>query len=84
MSRRSAAGRATAGGACPHRVLGHADGWAVLCQERGGTALRAVQVGRSNRLETEVQGRLAEGDPVILHPSGQVKDRAPITARLRR
>jgi HlyD family secretion protein len=59
----------------------HGDGWAVFREARGRAALRVIQVGRSNGLETEVTGGLGEGDSVILHPSDRIKDGVAVTPR---
>jgi HlyD family secretion protein len=56
-------------------------GWACFAVRDGRAALTDVTVGRTNGLETEVTGGLAEGDTVVLHPSDRVKDGVRVARR---
>lgn len=58
-------------------------GWAVFRSIGGRTERRAVSVGRTNGLETEILEGLEEGDEVVVHPSDRVKDGARVSQRTR-
>lgn len=45
----------------------------------GVAELRNVEIGASNGFETEIVGGLAEGDVVVLHPTGKVHDGVSVT-----
>jgi HlyD family secretion protein len=62
-------------------VFPRGDGWAVYAVEDGRAVLRPVQVGRSNGLETQILGGLAEGDEVVLHAGDRVKDGTAVVPR---
>jgi HlyD family secretion protein len=49
--------------------------WQTFIVVDGRARLRAVQVGRSSGLETQVLQGLQEGDLVILYPGDRVRDR---------
>jgi HlyD family secretion protein len=50
------------------------DGWAVFVLENGRAALRAVRIGRSNGLQTQLLDGLPEGSTVIVHPDESIED----------
>lgn len=49
-------------------------GWQAFVVEEGVARLRSVKVGRSNGVETEVVGGLAEGADVVVYPGDKVSD----------
>lgn len=57
------------------------DAWALFVTERGQARLRTVEVGRRGGLMTELIGGAQEGEPVILHPSRDVRDRVRVRTR---
>src|SRR5262249_13886303 len=57
------------------------NGWAVFVAGNGKAALRAVRVGQSNGLETQILDGLTEEDRVVVHPSDKVKDGIAIISR---
>lgn len=59
----------------------HGDGWAAFVIVDGRAALRTVQVGNSDGIESEVLGGLSEGDAVILHAPDRVRDGIAIAVR---
>ena len=54
--------------------------WQAFVAEGGRARLRAVQVGRSNGIETEVLDGLREGDVVIVYPGDKVADGTRVSA----
>jgi len=57
----------------------------VLFKVSGGRAVRAkVKVGHINTEWAEIQGGLAAGDAVLLHPSASITDGTRVTARAER
>ncbi|MHB1556860.1 MAG: hypothetical protein ACYC61_05185 [Isosphaeraceae bacterium] len=48
--------------------------WAVFAVVSGTARLRPVRIGRTNGLEAEVLGGLADGDRVVVHPSDKIQD----------
>jgi HlyD family secretion protein len=62
----------------------HEGAWAVFAVERGRARLRAVRVGKSNGLETEMLDGLQVGDLVILYPSDRIRDGMGVVSRSRR
>lgn len=57
------------------------DGWAVYAVDGGRARLRPVQVGRQAARSAQVLSGLAEGQPVIVHPSDQLRDGARVRRR---
>jgi len=57
------------------------EAWATFVVEEGRAVLRAVEIGETNGLETEVLSGLEEGDLVIAYPSDSVRDGVSVTAR---
>lgn len=57
------------------------EGWSVFVVERGLARQRDVAVGHRNPFEAEIVQGLAEGDPVIRHPSDRVADGARVKAQ---
>jgi len=57
------------------------EAWATFVVEEGTATLRAVEIGETNGLETEVLGGLEEGDLVIAYPSDSVRDGVSVRAR---
>jgi HlyD family secretion protein len=57
------------------------EAWATFVVEEGTAVLRAVEIGETNGLETEVLSGLEEGDLVIAYPSDSVRDGVSVTAR---
>jgi len=55
--------------------------WTVFVNESGRARRTTVNIGRSNGLQVEITGGLAENDQVILHPSDRVVDGIRIGAR---
>jgi HlyD family secretion protein len=55
--------------------------WAVFRVEEGRAVLCPVRVGHDNGLEAEVQGGLAEGARVIVHPGDRVRDGVAVVPR---
>ncbi|GAB4370590.1 MAG: HlyD family efflux transporter periplasmic adaptor subunit [Deltaproteobacteria bacterium] len=55
--------------------------WAAFVVEKGKARLRRVEVGKRNGLQAEVLSGLAEGEPVILHPSTQIRDGTRVRIR---
>ena len=59
----------------PAGALFQRDGvWSAFVVDGGKAHLRAVEVGRSNGISTQVLGSLAEGERVIVYPGDRVKD----------
>ncbi len=56
-------------------------GWAVYVLVEDRAVLRAVELGRRGKLDVEVQGGVAAGDRVVLHPSDRVADGVRVVAR---
>jgi HlyD family secretion protein len=52
----------------------HGARWAVFVVERGRARLRPVEVGESSGVEVAIEGGLAEGERVVLHPSDRLAD----------
>jgi HlyD family secretion protein len=48
--------------------------WQTFVVEGGAARLRAVKIGRSNGVETEVVDGLAEGTQVVVYPGDKVGD----------
>ena len=57
------------------------EAWATFVVEEGTAVLRAVEIGETNGLETEVLSGLEEGDRVIAYPSDSVRDGVSVEAR---
>ena len=57
------------------------EAWATFVVEEGAAVLRAVEIGETNGLETEVLSGLEEGDMVIAYPSDSVRDGVSVRAR---
>jgi len=57
------------------------DAWATFVVEEGTAVVRAVKLGETNGLETEVLSGLEEGDLVIAYPSDSVRDGVSVEAR---
>jgi len=60
--------------------------WRVFVVKDGRAENRAVQIGRSNGVATEVTGGLQEGDHVVVYPGDKVADDtrvAPLTVGVR-
>ncbi len=56
-------------------------GWAVFVVRDGKAAEQGVSVGHRGASETEIEGGLAEGNVVIIHPGASVRDGARVTHR---
>jgi HlyD family secretion protein len=52
--------------------------WQAFVAEAGRARLRTVQVGRSNGVQTEVLGGLAENERVIVYPGDKIADGARV------
>ena len=50
------------------------EGWAVFAVHEGRATERAVQVGHSGPLESEIAGGLARDEVVVVHPSASVRE----------
>jgi HlyD family secretion protein len=50
------------------------DGWATFVLDGDHVSLRAVEVGRSSGLRTQVTGGLSEGDVIVVHPDSDLED----------
>jgi len=57
------------------------EAWATFVVEEGTAALREVEIGETNGLETEVLSGLEEGAVVIAYPSDSVRDGVSVRAR---
>jgi HlyD family secretion protein len=57
------------------------DRWAVFVEDGGRAALRRVEIGHDNGLETEILSGLAPGQRLVLHPSERVTAGARLVAR---
>ena len=57
------------------------ESWAAFVVEAGKATLRAVELGESNGIETEVLSGLEEGEMVIAYPSDSVRDGVSVEAR---
>ena len=57
------------------------DQWCLFVVEGARARQRAVRIGRTNGLETEIVQGAAPGDVVILHPSDKVRDGAAVRPR---
>ena len=57
------------------------DDWSVFSVIDGKAVLRRVEIGQRNGLEAEVLSGLSEYDLVILHPSDDIVEGAPIVPR---
>ena len=55
--------------------------WAVYAEDGGRARLRPVELGHHGRLDVEVEGGLAPGARVVLHPSDQVADGVRLAPR---
>lgn len=65
----------------PSGALFQRDGvWNAFVVDGGKARLRAVEVGRSNGISTQVLGSLAEGERVIVYPGDRVKDGTRVKA----
>ncbi len=58
-----------------------ADAWAVFVADSQMARLRTVSIGHQNDVAAEVLDGLAEGEPVILHPSDKIDDGTQIVRR---
>lgn len=57
------------------------EAWATFAVEDDTAVLRAVEIGESNGLETQVLSGLDEGDQVVAYPSDSVRDGVSVKAR---
>ena len=57
------------------------ESWAAFVVEDGEAIVRAVELGESNGIETEVLSGLEEGEMVIAYPSDSVRDGVSVEAR---
>jgi len=57
------------------------EAWAAFAVEDDTAMLRAVEIGESNGLETQVLSGLDEGDEVVAYPSDSVRDGVSVKAR---
>jgi HlyD family secretion protein len=55
--------------------------WSVFVVEEGHARIRSVEIGHRNAFEAEIIQGVAEGEPVILHPTNDLKDGAAVVAR---
>ncbi len=55
-------------------------GWAVFVVDEGVAKLRAVRVGRSSGIDTEIIDGLRPGESVIVHPDDRVEDGSRVDA----
>jgi HlyD family secretion protein len=59
----------------------HGDGWAAFTVEKGRAALRPVAVGARSGQSAQIRSGLSEREPVILHPSEEIRDGVRIRVR---
>ncbi len=59
----------------------HGDSWAVFTMENGRATLREVQIGHRNASEAEVLGGIAVGQPLILHPTNEIREGTRVEPR---
>lgn len=57
------------------------DQWTVFVAEAGAARLRAVKIGESNGLLSQVLEGLQDGEQVIVHPGDAIADSTPIEIR---
>ena len=57
------------------------DNWSVFRIVDGRAVLCRIEIGQRNSVEAEVLSGLSESDKIIVHPSDEVSDGVPITAR---
>jgi HlyD family secretion protein len=57
------------------------DAWSVFVDDGGRAALRHVEIGHDNGLETEILAGLAAGERLVVHPSERVTHGARLTER---
>jgi HlyD family secretion protein len=57
------------------------ESWATFVVDGGKAVIRAVELGESNGIETEVLSGLDEGEMVIAYPSDSVRDGVSVEAR---
>lgn len=62
-------------------VFRSGEAWATFVVEEGTAVVRAVELGETNGLETEVLSGLDEGETVIAYPSDSVRDGVAVKAR---
>ncbi|HSH41112.1 MAG TPA: HlyD family efflux transporter periplasmic adaptor subunit [Arenicellales bacterium] len=60
------------------------DEWAVFKVENGTVGTRIVEIGRDDGIEAEVLSGLNEGDRIVRHPSGRVRDGSTVVQRTTR
>ncbi len=59
----------------------HGDGWAVFVVSQRRSRLRQVEIGERGDRYTRVISGVAEGEPVIVHPSRDIEDGTRVTVR---
>lgn len=59
----------------------NAGAWSVFAIDGDRAAIKAVEVGQSDGLMTEVTGGLAEGDQVVIYPPSSLTDGALVSGR---
>jgi HlyD family secretion protein len=57
------------------------EAWAVFAMRDGQAELRLIEVGRRNGTSAEVVSGLSEGESVVLHPSGSLRDGSRVARR---
>ncbi|MCI0640549.1 MAG: efflux RND transporter periplasmic adaptor subunit [Gemmataceae bacterium] len=55
--------------------------WSVFVVADGRAQLRAVEVGRSNGLDTEIRSGLSAGDQIVVHPGDRIQDGVQVQPR---
>ncbi len=64
-------------------VFRHGDGWAVFRIAGDRATITAVDLGRRNSRQVEVERGVTAGDVVVLHPSDRLSDGADVAPRAR-
>jgi HlyD family secretion protein len=55
--------------------------WCVFVVEKGKTHRQAVEVGQRSDTAAQIKHGLSKGEPVVLHPTEQIKEGSRVTAR---
>ncbi len=59
----------------------HGEGWAAFAAEGGRARLRPVEAGRRGGRNVQILSGISEGESVVVHPSGEVRDGVRIRPR---
>ena len=62
-------------------VFRDGEGWAPFVAEDGKAARRRLELGQRTDLDTQVVAGIREGERVIVHPDGRLRDGVDVTER---